>query len=208
MKASLVQSPETIDHTPSSAVSAGDVVVIGSMLGIASLPIAADALGALNTVGIFDVAKVTGAITVGARIYWDPTGDPEGGDAGTGAATTSGDGLLCMGIVTVAAVSADETVRVLFVQTIGGVGTAAAVADAAALTIENLTDDSGGTAATTIAAITEAASAGSADTAPVKNAIATLAAQQAKTEADLAALRTPVNAVLAALRGLDLIAEA
>jgi len=64
-----------------------------------------------------------------------------------------------------------------------------------------LTDSSGGTAATTIAAITETASAGSADTAPVANAIA----QLAKTAGEL---KVDVAAIIAALKAAGLMASA
>lgn len=59
--------------------------------------------------------------------------------------------------------------------------------------ITDLTDSSGGTANDIIAEITEASTAGSADTAPVAGAIADLAAK--------------VNAILAALRSSGVIAE-
>jgi hypothetical protein len=58
----------------------------------------------------------------------------------------------------------------------------------AAQTQEDLTDSSGGTPATTIAAITQVANAGSADVGPTADAIASLAAQLAKIKADVAVL--------------------
>src|SRR5690606_38653545 len=78
-----------IDYTPGAAVSAGDVVVQGSLVGIAALDIEANRLGALHVEGIFDVVKVNGAINAGASVYWDADGSPQGGTAGTGAATTT-----------------------------------------------------------------------------------------------------------------------
>lgn len=56
----------------------------------------------------------------------------------------------------------------------------------AAQTQTALTDSSGGTPGATLAAITQAANAGSADVAPVKNAIASLAAELALIKADVA----------------------
>lgn len=53
-----------------------------------------------------------------------------------------------------------------------------------------LTDSSGGTPGSTLAAVTNSANAGSADVAPVKNAIASLAAQLELVRADVAALIT------------------
>ena len=89
MQATYVQKGHQIDYTPSSAVVAGQVIVLGNTVGIANVPIAASALGALTVEGLFDVAKATGAITVGAAVYWDADGDPLGWTVGTGAATNS-----------------------------------------------------------------------------------------------------------------------
>ena len=77
----------SVDYTPGSAVAAGDVVVIGDRIGIAKLAIAANALGALATCGVFTMLKVTGAITDGQDLFWDVDGTPVGGSA-TGAVTT------------------------------------------------------------------------------------------------------------------------
>ena len=66
----------------------------------------------------------------------------------------------------------------------------------AASTTATLVDSSGGTAADTVAAITEASTAGSADTAPVANAIATFAREQAALAADHLALKKVVTALI------------
>lgn len=61
-----------------------------------------------------------------------------------------------------------------------------------------LTDNSGGTPATTIAAITNANNAGSADVVPTQNAIASLAEELNNAQADIAALYALVAAAVAA----------
>ena len=68
-------TPLMVDYTPSSAVSAGDVVVVGELPLIAHDDIAADELGALAAGG--GVYKVTagGAASAGAVVYWDDTND-------------------------------------------------------------------------------------------------------------------------------------
>ena len=58
MQAIFRQPGNSIDYTPSTAVSAGDVVVQGTLVAIARADIAANALGALATAGVFDGAKV------------------------------------------------------------------------------------------------------------------------------------------------------
>ena len=106
----------TIDYTPGSAVTAGDVVVLGSIVGIATQDIAASVKGSLSLDGVFFVPKITGVNAVGTLIYWDPTGDPVGGTAGSGAATSTAGSLKQMGYVAVASLSADTHVQVVLSQ--------------------------------------------------------------------------------------------
>ena len=113
-QATFVQAGESIDHTPVSAVVAGQVVVQGSMIGVAKTPIAAAALGALAVKGIFDVVKANEQQALGAALYWDADGNPYGGTAGTGCATTTAGGNTFIGFAQAAAGATDETVRVLW----------------------------------------------------------------------------------------------
>lgn len=67
-----------IDYTPSSAVASGDVVVIGDIVAVATEPIAANVLGAVDVEGVFTFPKATtsaSAITAGAKLYWDGSGE-------------------------------------------------------------------------------------------------------------------------------------
>jgi predicted RecA/RadA family phage recombinase len=59
--ASYVQVGDLLDYTPASAVAAGDVVVIGSLVGVAPRAIAANAVGALAVEGVFEIPCATGA---------------------------------------------------------------------------------------------------------------------------------------------------
>ena len=59
--ASYVQDGDLLDYTPSSAVAAGDVVVIGALVGVAPRAIAANAVGALAVEGVFEIPCATGA---------------------------------------------------------------------------------------------------------------------------------------------------
>jgi predicted RecA/RadA family phage recombinase len=95
-----------IDYTPSTGVAAGDAVVVGSMVGVASRPIAANELGALNVEGVFSIVKPTGAgtaIAQGAKVYLYQS------QAVTGATGT------VMGFAAKAAATTDNTVDVLLV---------------------------------------------------------------------------------------------
>jgi len=74
MAARFIHDGKSIDYTPSSAVTAGDVIVQGELVGVAKQDIAANTLGALAIEGVFDFPKPTGAGTdaaVGTLMYWD-----------------------------------------------------------------------------------------------------------------------------------------
>ena len=77
--------------------------------------------------------------------------------------------------------------------------TVAGVTSASAATGAALTDNSGGTASTTLADVTEAQNAGSADRVPTENAIASLAAQIEANRVDIAAIISTLNTLIAAL---------
>jgi predicted RecA/RadA family phage recombinase len=69
--ASYVSQGDILDHTPSSAVAAGDVVVIGAIIGVAPRPIAANTLGSLAVEGVFEMPVATGATGAqGSAINW------------------------------------------------------------------------------------------------------------------------------------------
>lgn len=69
--ASYVQDGKLLDHTPASAVAGGGVVVIGSLIGVAPRPIAANALGAVAVDGVFEMPCASGATGAqGDAIKW------------------------------------------------------------------------------------------------------------------------------------------
>jgi len=110
--AQFIHDGKSIDYTPGSAVSAGDVVVQGDLIGIAKLDIAAGALGALAVDGVFDLPKASGAstaITAGAKVYWD-AGDSEAKEDSESGANKY------LGKVVAAAADADTAVRVRLEQ--------------------------------------------------------------------------------------------
>ena len=72
MDARYVQRGDAIDHTPAADIAAGDVVVIGKIVGVAKLDIKAGELGALALTGVYEVAKAAGtAFAAGAEVGWD-----------------------------------------------------------------------------------------------------------------------------------------
>lgn len=110
MPARFIHDDDSIDYTPGSAVTAGDVIVQGDLVGVAKRDIAANALGALAVEGVFDFPKASGsstAIAAGVTVYWN---------AGAGQATTTSSGNKLLGKTVKAAADADTTVRVRLTQ--------------------------------------------------------------------------------------------
>ena len=108
--ARFVHDGNSVDYTPGSAVTAGDVVVQGELVGVAKVDIAASVLGALAVTGVFDFPKATGvgtAITAGANCYWD---------AANTRATTTASGNKLIGKCVKAAADADALVRIRMMQ--------------------------------------------------------------------------------------------
>lgn len=116
-RARFISPGNSIDHTPGSAVAAGDVVLTGSnLIGIAQNPIAAGVPGALAVQGIFDVVKDSSAFTAGDAVYWDADGSPVGGTALSGASTSTSSGNTFMGFALADAGAGVAVVRVLLIR--------------------------------------------------------------------------------------------
>jgi len=108
--ATFVHEGNTVDYTPGSAVTAGDVVVQETLVGVATQDIAASKLGALTVKGVFDFAKATtsgSAIAAGKKVYWD---------SGNEVATETAGGNTYLGKTVAAATAAASTVRVRLEQ--------------------------------------------------------------------------------------------
>lgn len=108
----LRQQGDSVDYTPSSAVLAGDVVVIGSTPLIAPVAIAANTQGALTAEGVWDVPKTSDVFAAGDAVYWDTDGTPVTGDATSGAADNSASTGELMGWATANAAANASYVRV------------------------------------------------------------------------------------------------
>lgn len=105
-----IQDDETIDHTPSADVAAGDVVVLGDFIAVAKLDIKAGRLGALAVEGTFDFPKDTASgssLSGGTKVYWD---------AANQVVTATASTNVYAGKTTRDAAEADETARVRLQQ--------------------------------------------------------------------------------------------
>lgn len=113
-QASFKAEGRSVFYAPGADFDAGTVIVQGDLIGVPGNDLVSGIAGALAVQGLFAFPKITGAIGVGVRIYWNPTADPVSGTAGTGAASTvRGAGGKLLGISVLAAESDDPNVQVL-----------------------------------------------------------------------------------------------
>lgn len=104
MAKNFVQEGKALNYTAGADILSGDFVLIGTIGGIATTAIANGKVGAVHITGIFNVAKATGAITQGAKLYWDNTNK---------VLTTTASGNTIVGVAAAAAASGDATVAIL-----------------------------------------------------------------------------------------------
>jgi predicted RecA/RadA family phage recombinase len=105
-KGTYIHKGDTLDYINSSEadIAYGDVVVIGSRVGIAGENIAVDATGSLKVVGVFELPAVNDtAFAVGDALYWDAT---------AGKLTKTAEGNTAAGYATEAKAQTGTTARV------------------------------------------------------------------------------------------------
>jgi predicted RecA/RadA family phage recombinase len=84
--ASYVQEGEYLDYTAGSAIAAGDVVVIGSLVAVAPRPIASGKTGAVAVDGVYSMPCASGATGAqGSAISWYATSGVAHATTGTAA---------------------------------------------------------------------------------------------------------------------------
>lgn len=74
MAQNYIQCGDVVNYTngTGSAIASGDVVIIGSLVGVALVNIAIGATGSVQLEGVFSVAKTTPlAIGQGDKLYWN-----------------------------------------------------------------------------------------------------------------------------------------
>ena len=71
MDARYVQNGDSIDFRPDRDVAVGEVVVLGSLVGVAKLDIKAGELGSLALEGVFDMRKLSNWSILGCgKVGW------------------------------------------------------------------------------------------------------------------------------------------
>ncbi len=86
-QARYVQNGDAVDFIPDADVAAGSIVVAGDLVGVTKLDIKAGELGALATVGVFEIAKGEGvalAFDYGKTVYWNAATKKVADSAGAG----------------------------------------------------------------------------------------------------------------------------
>lgn len=103
-KAAFWQRGETIDYKNAgeAAIEANTVLVIGSRVGIAGMTIEPGEVGSVHVSGVFEFDKASGAIAIGAEVYYN---------ASTGKITTTASSATKAGFAVEAA--ADSAAKVL-----------------------------------------------------------------------------------------------
>jgi len=119
-----------VDYFPASAVSNGDIVVLGDdFIGLALSDIAADARGALCVQGVWEVPleEGHGVIAEGADLWWDEDGTRDDAtDTDVGAATETSTGNVYLGkavirdTATAASSAAAATDATVWVRVVNG----------------------------------------------------------------------------------------
>ena len=105
MATNFVQEGKSLNYTPSgSSLASGDFVLIGTIGGVAKTAIADGKTGAVHISGVFSVAKASGAVTQGQKLYWNSTNSN---------LTTTATGNTLVGVAAEAAASGDANVKIL-----------------------------------------------------------------------------------------------
>jgi predicted RecA/RadA family phage recombinase len=104
MATNFVQEGNALNYTSGADIDSGDFVLIGAIGGVATTDIANGKTGSVRIKGVFNVPKASGAVTQGAKLYWDSTNK---------VLTTTASGNTIVGVAAAAAASGDAAVQIL-----------------------------------------------------------------------------------------------
>ncbi len=104
MATNYVQEGKTLNYTAGADITSGQFVLIGSIGAVAKTDIANGKTGAVHICGVFSIPKASGAVTQGAKLYWD--------ESESEVTTTATDNTL-IGVAAAAAASGDSNAQVL-----------------------------------------------------------------------------------------------
>lgn len=82
MKAIYVQQGAALDYTPTEDVKNGEVVSLGTRIGVVAGDIPKGGTGTVHVEGVYRLAKASGeALAMGAAVYYDGSADAVTGKA-------------------------------------------------------------------------------------------------------------------------------
>lgn len=94
MKANYVQRGEALDYknTTKDMIAAGDVLVLGTRIGVAGTDIVPGGLGTVRVDGVYEIAKEDKVeMTVGTEVYFSENGITTSAENETTTTTEDGD---------------------------------------------------------------------------------------------------------------------
>lgn len=102
----FIQKGEVLEYPNSGSeeVKSGNLVIAGSLSGVAVTDIPVGETGSVSLKGVFELPKAAGAISQGAKLYW-VTADKN--------LSTTASGNTLIGFAWAAALAGDTTVRVV-----------------------------------------------------------------------------------------------
>lgn len=103
MRATYRQRGEALDYTAEKALKSGEVVSLGTRIGVAGESIAAAESGTIHVVGVFEMEKAAETIAMGDALYFDVAEEK---------ITTVSEGNVAAGYAAAPAASGDDTVLV------------------------------------------------------------------------------------------------
>ena len=98
----FIQDGDCIDINVAAATTSGVLVTVGELVGVAVNTALANVDNVMCLDGVFEVAKATGAVTFGAKLYHDTV---------AGNVTTTAGSLKLAGYAVSAQASGDATVK-------------------------------------------------------------------------------------------------
>ena len=81
--AEYIQRGEVLDYITTGAVNSGDVLVLGSRIGVAGATAPKGATVAVHVVGVFSMPSAGEAIKAGDAVYWNGTAITKTAEGGT-----------------------------------------------------------------------------------------------------------------------------
>ncbi len=113
MAKNFIEEGKRVEFTAAEAVSSGDLVMLSDLAAVALSDAAVGDVCVAAPEGVWELgAKAQETISQGAKVYWNPTGNPYGGEAGSGCITTDPTGAKYIGIAWAGAAETAASVKV------------------------------------------------------------------------------------------------